>query len=89
MVFRLDASKAQNTIAAVSASFGARRQHDPGLDPALKLFAQSRMAGLSNHHRIRCPDRFPLAFREACEGEELVARFLQARFALISGFVPA
>ena len=42
-----------------------------GLDPPFELFVQSL-------NRIRCADRFPLAFREAREGEEFVARFLQA-----------
>jgi hypothetical protein len=57
MVIRPDASKAQNTIAAVSASFDAlRRLHDLGLDPPPKLFVQSLMGGLSDHDRIQCPD---------------------------------
>jgi hypothetical protein len=47
-----DASEAQNTIAAVSAPFDAlRRQHDPGLDPPLKLFAQSRARVVFSHAR--------------------------------------
>jgi hypothetical protein len=62
-----EASKAQNNIAAVSAPFDElRRQHGLGLDPPLELFVQSLDC-------IRCPDRFPLAFREAREGEQLVA----------------
>jgi hypothetical protein len=44
---------------------------DLGLYPPFELFVQSL-------DRIRCPDRFPLAFREPCESEELVACFLQA-----------
>ena len=36
------------------------------------------MVSLSNHDRIRGPDRFPLAFRKPREGEELVAGFFQA-----------
>jgi hypothetical protein len=70
MVICPDASKAQNDIAAVSAPFGALgRQRALGLDPPLKLFVQSPMAGLSNHDRIRRADRFPLAFRKARKSE--------------------
>src|ERR1019366_7221896 len=47
------------------------RQHGLGLDPPLELFVQSLDC-------IRCPDRFPLAFREAREGEQLVAGLFQA-----------
>jgi len=43
-----------------------------GIDPALELFVQS-------FDRIRSPDRFPSAHREAREGEEPVTRLFQAR----------
>jgi hypothetical protein len=39
-------------------------------DPSLELFMQSL-------DRVRRADRFPLAFREPCEGEELVAGLVQ------------
>ena len=64
MVICPEAIKAQNNIAAVF----RRGQHGLGLDPPFELFVQSL-------NRIRCADRFPLAFREAREGEEFVARF--------------
>src|ERR1700732_1846780 len=47
------------------------RQHSLDLDPPPELFVQSL-------DRIRRADRFPLALGEAREGEQLVARFLQA-----------
>lgn len=88
-----EASRAQNNMAAVS----AEDSKVCVFDPPLKLFMQP-------FDRIRRADQFPLAFRDACEGEELVARFLQAaattghfsrhlrmnalRFASISCFVP-
>jgi hypothetical protein len=70
MVICPDTSTAQNYIAAVSAPFDELgRQHGLGLYPPLKLLVQSVMAALSNHDRIRRPDRFPLAFRKARESE--------------------
>jgi hypothetical protein len=48
-------------------------QHGLRLDPPLALFVQSPMVSLSNHDRMRCADRFSLAFRAACEREELGA----------------
>jgi hypothetical protein len=70
MVICSDASTAQNYIAAVSAPFDELgRPHGLGLDAPLELLAQSVMAGLSNHDRIRRADRFPLALRKARESE--------------------
>ena len=47
-----------------------RRQDGLRLDPSLELFVQAL-------DRVRRANRLPLAFREAREGEELVAGFLQ------------
>ena len=47
-----------------------RREDGLRLDPSLELLMQA-------FDRVRGPYRFPLAFREAREGEELVAGLLQ------------
>src|SRR6266567_2789105 len=62
-----DASRAQNSIAAVS----AEGQHGLGLDPSLELLMEAfdRVCG------ARAP---PLARWQASEGEQAIARFLQA-----------
>jgi hypothetical protein len=64
MVIWPEASNAQKSIAAVS-----RRQNGLRLDPPLELFAQA-------FDGIRASNRFPLALREAREGEKPVARFI-------------
>src|ERR1035437_385776 len=67
MVICPEAIKAQNNIAAVS----AEGRTVWVLIRRFELFVQT-------FDRIRCADRFPLAFGEPREGEELVPRFLQA-----------
>jgi len=58
-----EASSAQNNIAAVSA--------DVGFDPSLELLMQAL-------DRVRCSRASPLARRQAGQGEEALAGFLQA-----------
>ncbi len=62
-----EAKSAQNNIAAVSADGSTVCV----LIRRVELLVQA-------FDRIRRADRFPLAFREAREGEELVAGFRQA-----------
>jgi len=56
MVICPDASKAQNSIAAVSAPFDALEAARSGAPP-LELLVQSLLVNLSNHDRMRRPPR--------------------------------
>ena len=62
-------SRSQQSPEQQGGGFRAR-QDGLRLDPTLEFLVQA-------FDRIRCADRFPLAFRETREGEQLVAGLLQ------------